>query len=129
MGEGNHGYSGGKKKQEPARGFAAVDAPREPGHRERTQKRIDRAWQSRGGFADAEEFEAEGSAPIIEWGLFEPGLAVEMWCDPVAGFGHVAGDPCVARFIGTDEADGAEIVEVAKVECGEDEDGPRETRG
>ncbi len=81
------------------------------------------------GFADAEEFEAEGCAPVVERRLLEPGLSVEARRDPVAGFGHVAGDPGVARFVGADEADGAEMAEVADVESGEDQDGPADAGG
>ena len=73
-------------------------------------------------FADTKEFEAERGAPIIEDGLFKPGLAVKTRRDPIASLRHGAGDPGVTRFVGTDEADGAEIMEIADVECGQDQE-------
>ena len=79
-------------------------------------------------FADAEEFEADGGGPIVERRLLEPGLAVEARGDEVAGFGHVAGDPGVARFVWADQADGAEMGEVADVESREDKDEPEDCR-
>ena len=76
------------------------------------------------GFAHAKKFKAEGSSPIIERRLLKPGLAVKARRHPIAGFGHIAGDPCVARLIWADEAERAEMVEVAEVQCGENENGP-----
>ena len=54
--------------------------------------------------------------------------AVEAWCDPVAGFLHVANDPCVTRLVRADEAECAEIVEIAEVKRGEDQGEPEEAR-
>ncbi len=124
MGEADHADGGGQKKKQPARGFCAVEAQGEPGEGECGEKSGDGARQARGGFADTEEFKAQGCAPIKEGRFLEPGLAVEARGDPVAGFGHVASDPGVARFVGADEADSAEVAEVADVQGGEDQDGP-----
>jgi hypothetical protein len=125
----DHADSGGKKKEQPARGFSAVAAPGEPGHGQRGEKRSDGAGETRGSFADAEEFEAEGGAPVIEDRLFEPRFAIETGSDPIAGFGHVPGDPGVAGFVRSSKADGAKFVEVTNVKCGEDENDPEETGG
>jgi len=76
-----------------------------------------------------EKFEENRAAPVEEWRLFEPGLAVEARSDPIAGFGHVAGDPGVARFVGADEADDVEVGKVADVEGEDDEDGPGDALG
>src|SRR5580658_391867 len=55
--------------------------------------------------------ESDCSRPIIKDGLFKPRGSPKFWRNPVAGFGHGAGDPGVARFVGTDQADGAEVCE------------------
>ena len=56
-------------------------------------------------------------------------MAVESGRNPVAGFHHVAGDPGIARLVWPDETESAKIVEVTEVECGEDEEDPREANG
>src|SRR5258708_30937927 len=71
----DHADGGGKQKQQPTGGFGAVETQRQPGQRERGEKRRDGAGQTRGGFADAEEFEAQRGAPIKETGLVAPGFA------------------------------------------------------
>ena len=107
VGEADHADGGGKKKQKPARGFGAVQTESEPRCRESGEKRGDGARQAGCGFADAEKFEAQGCAPIVERGLLEPRVTVEAWRDPVAGFGHGASDRGVTGFVWADEADGA----------------------
>src|SRR5208283_268641 len=124
VGEANHADRCGKKKEQPPRGPRAVNTPSQPSHGEGCQKRGQCAWEASGGLADAEKLEAEGCGPVIEDRLFEPRLAIEARSNPVAGLGHVPCNPGVARLVGTDEADDAEIVEVAEIERGEDEDGP-----
>ena len=115
VGKADHADGRGKKKENPARGFCAVDTPGQPGHGESGEKGGERAGKARSSFADAEEFEAESGAPVIEDGLFKPRLAIEARRDPIAGFRHVASNPGVARLVRSDEADGAEIVEIADV--------------
>lgn len=102
MREADHADGGGQEEQEPASGFGAVKAEGEPSDVECCEQGDDGAGQTRGGFANAEELEAECGAPIVERGLFKPGLAIEARGDPVACFLHVAGDPCVAGFVGSD---------------------------
>ena len=128
VGEADHADGGGQEEQEPASGFGAVEAQGEPGQGESGEERGNGAGQAGGSFAYAKELEAERGAPIVKWWLFKPGFAVEARGDVIAGFLHVAGDPSVARFVGTNEADGAEIMEVTKVESGEDQDEPQEAR-
>jgi len=125
----DHADGGRKQKKQPTSGFRAVETEREPGERERREKRRDGAWQARGGFANAEELEAYCRAPIEKWRLFEPRFSVEARRDPIAGLSHVARDPGVARLVRPDEADGAEMAEVANVERCQDEDGPADSGG
>jgi hypothetical protein len=129
VGEADHADGGGQEKQEPAGSFRAVEAQGEPSQRERGQKGGEGAGHARGGFADAEELEAEGAAPIKERRLFEPGFSVKARSDPIASLHHVAGDPGVAGFIGADETDGTKVAEVADVERCEDENGPANSGG
>ena len=77
----------------------------------------------------AGEFEEDSGGPIVKDRLFEPRLAVEARSDPVAGFGHVASDPGVARFVRSDEADGAQVAEITYIEGGDDEDDPADAGG
>jgi len=129
VGEANHAYGRGQQKQKPAGGFKTVEAPGKPGHGQRGEKSGTGAGKTRGSFVHAENFEAEGCSPVIENRLFKPGMAVESRRKPVAGFVHVACDPGVARLVWTNEAESAEIVEVTEVQCGEDEENPREANG
>ena len=85
--------------------------------------------KTRRDFAHAKEFEADGGAPIIERRLLEPGLAVEARRDPIAGLGHVAGDPCVARFVGADKPIAPRWLKIANVKSDENEDEPDDARG
>jgi len=128
VGEADHADGGRQKEQEPARGLRAVEAKSEASHRERSEEGGDCAGQASRGFAHAEEFEAQRAAPIVERWLFEPRFSIQARGYPVAGFGHVARDPGVTWLIGTDEADGAEVAEVADVERRRDEDGPADPR-
>lgn len=77
----------------------------------------------------AEEFEENSAAPIEKRRFFKPGFAVEARSDPIAGFGHVAGDPGVAGFVWANEADDVEVGKVADVERKDDEDGPGDALG
>ena len=61
----------------------------------------------------------DGRRPVIKDGLFEPRGAVEPRSDPVAGLGHGAGDPGVARLVGSDQAEGAEMREEADGDDGD----------
>lgn len=124
VGKADHADGCGKKKEQPTGSPSAVETPSEPSHGEGCEKCGESAGEACSDFAGAEEFEAEGRAPVIKDWLLEPRLAVEARSDPVAGFGHVAGNPGVARLVGANEADGAEIVEVAEVERGEDKGEP-----
>ena len=81
--------------------------------------------QARGPFGRQVQCETERGGPVIEDGLFEPRAAVETGSYPVAGLGHGAGDPGVARLVGTDEAEGAEVAEKAEADDG----GRGENRG
>ena len=126
--EADHADGGWKKEQEPARGLRAVEAQCEPGHRQRGKERGDRARQTSCGFTHAKEFEAQRRAPVKERRLLEPRFAVEVGCDPVACLDHIASDPGVSGFVGADEADGAEMAEVADVESRYDESGPADSR-
>ena len=128
VGEANHTNGGWQEEQEPASGFGAVEAEGEPSKGECGEERREGARKAGGDFADAKKFETERGAPIVERGLFKPRFAVEARGDPVAGFLHIAGDPGVAGFVGADEAKGAEIVKIAEVEGGEDQDDPEESR-
>src|SRR6266705_1092790 len=85
--------------------------------------------QPRGCFAHAEELEAKCRAPVEERRLLKPRLSIEARGDPIAGLGHVARDPGVARLVRPDEADGAKMAEVADVERGCDENGPANSSG
>jgi hypothetical protein len=49
-------------------------------------------WETGGGGADAEEFEAGGHAPVEERGLFEVADTVGVEGDPVVAEEHLAGD-------------------------------------
>src|SRR3989442_1670324 len=49
--------------------------------------------------------------------------------DPVAGLGHIARDPSVARFVWPDEADSAKMAEVADVQRRKNENGPADSGG
>ena len=127
MGETDHANGGGKQKQQPASGFRAIETQRQPRERERREKRGDGAGQTRGGFADAEELEADSCAPIKKRRLFEPGFSVETRSNPVAALKHVAGNPGVARLVWPDEAYGAEMAEVADVKRYDDQNGPADS--
>ncbi len=124
----DHAHGGGKQEQQPASSLRAVETERQPGERERGEERADGAGQPRSGFANAEQLEAQRGAPIEERRLLEPGFAIEARRDPVAGFGHIARDPGVARLVWPNKTDGAEMAEVADVKCGNDEDGPTDLR-
>src|SRR5258708_1564790 len=127
--EADHADGGRKQKQKPASGFRAIETQCEPGQRECGEKRRDGARQPRGGFANAEELETECRAPVIKNGPFKPRLSVEARRDPVAGLGHLARYPGVARLVGSDEADGAEMAEITDVKSCQDEDGPADSCG
>jgi len=127
VGKADHTDAGGQKEQQPAGAFFAIGAPCEPGECESGQQRADGAGESRGDLGLAgEKFEKDGPAPIEKRRLFEPRFAVKAWCDPIAGLGHIASDPGVAWFVGTDETDHAEMAEIADVEGGYDQNGPAE---
>ena len=128
MRETDHADAGGQEEQEPAGGFSAVEAQGEPGQRECGEESSDGAGQTRGSFADAKKLEAEGGSPVVKRWFFKPGLTVKTWCDPITRFLHVAGDRGVARLVGADETDGAQIVEIAKIESREDQREPEEAR-
>src|ERR1700687_1112187 len=128
VGKADHADGGGKQKQQPARGFCTVNAPREPGHCQRGEPGGNRAGQARRGFTYAEKLEANRRAPIIKWRLLEPWPAVEPRRDPVAGFGHVARNPSVAWLVGTDKSDSAEMTEIADVQRRANQRGPADTR-
>ena len=51
--------------------------------------------KARGGVVNAEEFVAEGHAPVEEWGFFEVADAIGVEGDPVVAEQHLAGDFCV----------------------------------
>jgi hypothetical protein len=68
-----------------------------------------------------QELKANGSGPVVEDRFFEPGLAEKSWGEPVAARGHVLGDPSVARFVWTDQTNGAESNEKADGENDYDE--------
>jgi len=129
VGKANHADGGGQQKQEPSGGFCAVEAPSKPGHCESDEKSREGAGEARGSFIHAKQLEAERGSPVEQRGLFKPAMAVESRRDPVARFRHVAGDPGVAWLVWTNETESAQIVEVREVECGEDEENPRETNG
>ena len=129
MRKAGHADGSGQEKHEPSGRFEAAEAPDKPTKGESREQGRDGAWKAGGGFADTKKLEAQRGTPIIKRRFFEPGLTVEARRDPVARFHHVARDPGVARLIGTDEADGAEIVEVRDVQSGKDQCGPSETRG
>src|SRR5260370_607223 len=124
MRKADHADGGREQKKQPAGGFRAVESQRQPGQRKRGKQRGDGARQARRGFAHPKELEAQRSAPVEERRLFKPWLSVQTRRDPVAGFGHVARDPGVARLVRPDEADGAEMAEVADVERRKNKDGP-----
>ena len=126
-GEADHANRGGQKKEKPARGLGAVDAPGKPCESERREESRDGRGQASRGFGCAEELEAQRRTPIIEWGLFEPGLAVEPRRDPIAGLYHLARDPGVARLVGADKADSAEMAKIADIEGGQYQQRPAET--
>ena len=65
--------------------------------------------------------ESDRSGPVVENRLLKPRVSVQAWSDPVAGSGHGARDPDVARLIGADEADGAQAAEKADTNrrCGQ----------
>src|SRR5260370_41956778 len=60
----------------------------------------------------------------MERRLPEPGFAREARRHPVAGFGHVARDPGVARLVRTDESDCPQMAEVANEKSRADQHGP-----
>src|SRR5258708_4533851 len=74
-------------------------------------------------------FAKTGGGAVEERRLLNPRLAIEAGGDPIAGLGHVARDPGVARLVRPDEADGAKMAEVADVERGCDENGPANSSG
>ena len=49
-------------------------------------------WKARSSSVDAEEFVAEGHAPVEEWGFFEVADTVGVEGDPVVAEDHLAGD-------------------------------------
>ena len=65
------------------------------------------------------EVETDSRRPIIKDGLFEPWNAVEARRDPIAGLGHGAGNPDVTWFVGTDQAESAEMAEQTDTGDGE----------
>ena len=127
--EANHADRRGQQEQQPAGRLRAVETQSQPSHRERCEQRRDGARQPRGGFADAEELEAKRSAPIEERGLLKPRFSVETRRDPIARLSHVACDPSVTRLIRPDEANCAQMAEVADVERRCDENGPANSGG
>ena len=129
MGEADHADGGRKQKEQPTSGFRAVETQREPSERKRGEQCGDGAGQPRGSFTHAKEHEAERRAPVEERRLFEPRLSVEAWGDPVAGFRHVARDPRIAWLVRSDEADGAEMAEIANVERCQNQNGPADAGG
>jgi hypothetical protein len=128
VGKADHADGRWQNKEKPARGICTPDTPGEPREGERGEKCGYGARQACRYFANSENFEAESGGPIIEDGFFKPGFAVKARRDPIAGFGHIASDPCVAGFVGADEAKGPEIVEIADVKCSENQNDPGDTR-
>ena len=129
MRKAGHADGGGQEKHEPSGRFDAGEAPDKPCKGESREQGRDGTWKAGGGFADTKKLETQRGTPIIKRRFFEPGLTVEARRDPVARFHHVARDPGVARLIGTDQADGTEVMEVAEVQSGEDQGNPSEARG
>ena len=39
------------------------------------------------------------SAPVIKRWLFEPGLTIQNWSDPIAALQHFAGNLCIAGLV------------------------------
>jgi len=127
--EADHANGGRKQKQQPASCFRAIETKREPCQRKCGEKRGYGARQPRGSFAHAEDLETYCRAPIEKWRFLEPRFSVKARRDPIAGLGHVARDPGVTRLVRPDEANGAEMAEVANVERSQDEDGPADSGG
>ena len=67
--------------------------------------------QARGPLRGKMHLESDSRSPVIKDGFFKPRGTPEFRRDPVAGLDHGACDPCVARFVGTDQADGAKVRE------------------
>ncbi len=122
--EADHADCRGEKQKQPARGFGAVETQCQPRQRERRKQRGNRARQARRGFAHAKKFEGKRGAPIKERRLFKPRLSVQPRRDPIAGLGHVARNPRVARLVGADKSNRSEMAEITNVQRCDDENGP-----
>lgn len=129
VGKSDHPDRSRQQKQKPAGRFSAIDAPSEPGHRQRRKQSGKCARQTCRGFAHAKKFEANRGSPIIERRFLEPRLAVQTRRDPVACLRHVARDPRIARLVRTDEPDSSQVAEIADVQRGANQRSPADAGG
>ena len=99
--------------------------PSQPSQRQRCQQSANRAGQSRRNLRLAwHYFEKDRAAPVKKRRLFKPRPAVEPRRYPIVRFRHIARNPRVARFIGTDKSNYLQIAEIADIKGGGDEQRP-----
>ena len=91
----------------------------QPAHGERGGESGDGRGQTRGPFRGQVDGKTGGGSPIIKDGLFEPRRSIEAGSNPIAGLGHSAGDPGVSRFVGSNQAESAQVAEEADKDDGD----------
>ena len=102
----------------------SVESEREPRERNCGEQGGNGTGQPRRGFTYSKPFEGEPCAPVEKRRLLKPGASIQARGGPVMRLHHVSRNPRIARFIGPEETNYAQMAEVAYIQGRANEQAP-----